>query len=128
MKRYITIALSLLAGATAGAGAVQTLHAQAKPPAFIISENTIRDPDLYMKQFVPAVLRTIDAAGGKFLARGGRIETLLGAAPPSRTVVLQFPSMDKALEWWNSQATKDAVALGHKAGDIREYIIEGLPQ
>jgi uncharacterized protein (DUF1330 family) len=128
MKRSIAIGLSMLAGAGLGASIIHTLHAQARPPAFIVSENTIRDQDIYMKQFVPAVIKTIDAAGGKFLARGGKIETLLGEAPPSRTVVLQFPSMDKALEWWNSQATKDAVAIGQKSGDIREYVIEGLGQ
>jgi uncharacterized protein (DUF1330 family) len=128
MKSYVTVGLSMLAGAALGATAIETIHAQAKPLAFLISENTINDQDVYMKQFIPAVSKTMEATGAKFLARGGKIETLLGSAPPPRTVVLQFPSMDKALEWWNSQATKDAIKIGQKSADIRQYIIEGLAQ
>ena len=54
MNRTFTIGLGMLVtGATIGAAAVQTLHAQAKPPAFQIVEVTVNDPDSYNKEFLP---------------------------------------------------------------------------
>ena len=43
MKTRFTVALSLLAGVALGAAAVQGLHAQAKPKAYIISETEVLD-------------------------------------------------------------------------------------
>ena len=38
MKTYYTVGLSMLAGAALGAGAIQALHAQAKPPVYYVAE------------------------------------------------------------------------------------------
>ena len=43
MKTHYTIALSLLAGAALGGTAIQGLHAQAKPPAYVVTEVQIID-------------------------------------------------------------------------------------
>jgi hypothetical protein len=40
----------MVASAALGAAAVQTLHAQAKPPAYNIVEITIKDQDGYNKE------------------------------------------------------------------------------
>ena len=41
MKTYYTIALSILTGTAIGAVAIQTLHAQAKPPVYAIALNQL---------------------------------------------------------------------------------------
>jgi hypothetical protein len=61
----------LVAGMALGAAAVQTLHAQAKPPAFQIVEVTVNDQDGFSKEFVPLISKVQQDVGGKFLARGG---------------------------------------------------------
>jgi F0F1-type ATP synthase membrane subunit c/vacuolar-type H+-ATPase subunit K len=50
MNRTVTVGLGMLvAGAALGAAAVQTLYAQAKPPAFQIVEVTVNDQDGFSK-------------------------------------------------------------------------------
>jgi uncharacterized protein (DUF1330 family) len=126
MSRYLTIGLSMIAGAALGVTAVQTLHAQAKPMAYVIAENTVNNQDAYLKDFAPAITKAIEANGGKYLARGGKTASVHGTAPAGRIVILQFESLDKAQAWANSQPTKDAFAIGEKYAAIRDYIVEGV--
>lgn len=122
----MTVGLSMLAGAALGAAAIQTLHAQAKPVAYTIAEITIKDQDGYTKEFLPAIGKAIQAEGGKYIARGGKTVSQQGSPPASRVVVVQYDSLEKAQEWWNSQATQDAVKIGNKYAEIRDFAVEGV--
>ncbi|HWX29269.1 MAG TPA: hypothetical protein VNZ53_17735 [Steroidobacteraceae bacterium] len=53
MKPRYTVALSICAGLAIGAATVQALHAQAKPPAYVIAEIDVMDPGPYDKEYVP---------------------------------------------------------------------------
>ena len=128
MKTHYTVALAMLAGVGLGAAAIQGLHAQAKPVAYVIVEATVTDQDPYMKEFVPAIVKTVKDAGGKFLASGGKTLTLAGAPPAPRVIVAQFDSLDKVQAWGTSSTYKDAMAIGQKYGNIRQFAVEGLPQ
>jgi uncharacterized protein (DUF1330 family) len=116
----------MLAGAALGGAAIQTLYAQAKPRAYVIAEVTIKDQDGFLKEFTPAVVKAQEASGGKFLVRGGKTESQLGAPPAPRVIVIEYDSLDKAEANWNSQATKDAFAIGKKYADFRQFAVEGL--
>jgi uncharacterized protein (DUF1330 family) len=120
------LALAMRGSAALGAAAVQTLHAQAKPPAYVIGEITVKNQDGYMKEFVPATIKAIQAAGGKLLVRGGKTVSFDGAAPSARVVIIQYENMDAAQAWWNSQAAKDAYAIGQKYADFRLFAAEGV--
>jgi uncharacterized protein (DUF1330 family) len=126
MKRFLGPALTLLAGVAIGAVVVQGLHAQTKMPGFYIAEINVKNQDGYMKEFVPAAVKALQDAGGKFVVRGGNIVVTQGAPPAARIVVLQFPSIDRAQGWWNSQAQKEAQVIGDKYATFRSYIVEGL--
>ena len=128
MKRTIALGLAILAGAALGAAAVQTLHAEAKPMAYVIAENVVNDQNGYTKDFVPAISKTIQDAGGTFLVRGGKTVSIHGAPPAPRVVILQFESMDKALAWANSPSTKSVFATGEKVATLHDYAVEGLSQ
>src|ERR1700683_2855359 len=121
MKTKYTVALAMAASFALGAAAVQGLHAQAKPPGYAIIEVNVTDKDGYMKEFIPAAVKTIEAAGGKYVVRGGKTATLQGAPPASRVVVLQFESLDKAQAWWESPARKDAQSIGDKYATTRAF-------
>ena len=45
MKARYTVVLSTLAGVAIGAAAIQTLHAQAKPPVYMVAINELTNPD-----------------------------------------------------------------------------------
>jgi uncharacterized protein (DUF1330 family) len=128
MNRTITVGLSMLAGAALGAAAIQTLHAQAKPPAYVITEITIKDQDGYTKEFLPPVTKAIQDAGGKFIARGGKTITFSGAAPAPRVVVIQFESLEKAQAWNDSAAQVTAQKIGDKFATFRGFAVEGISQ
>ncbi len=72
MKMHYTVALSILAGVAVGAAAVQALHAQAKPPAYVVAEIDVTNAEPYDKEYVPPAAKAIADAGGKYVVRGGR--------------------------------------------------------
>ena len=127
MKTRYTVALSVLAGAALGAAAIQGLHAQAKPPAYVITETNIIDQAAF-NEFSPKVPATMQPFGGKYLIRGGRIVTLQGEAP-QRFIVTAFDSMEKAQAWRDSAAWKALLPLREKGTKVRgDYIVEGVSQ
>ena len=126
MKQYMTVGMSMIAGAALGAAAVQTLHAQAKPLGYVIAENIVNDRDGYTKDFIPPITKTIQEAGGKFIVRGGKTVPMHGTPPAPRVVVVQFESLAKAQEWANSSAAKAAFAIGEKYSTLHDYAVEGV--
>jgi uncharacterized protein (DUF1330 family) len=125
VNRHITVGLAMVASAVLGAAAVQTLHAQTKPPAYNIAEITIKDQDGYNKEYLPLITKALTDAGGKFLVRGGKTISYEGAAPAPRVVVVQFESLDKLQALYNSASYKEAIAVGDKYATQRIFGVEG---
>ena len=126
ISRHITVGLAMIASAALGAAVVQTLHAQAKPPAYNIVEITIKDQDGYNKEYLPLVTKAITDAGGKFIVRGGKTISYEGATPAPRVVVVQFENLDKLQALYNSASYKDAIAVGDKYSTQRIFGVEGI--
>ena len=124
MKTQYTVTLAMLAGIGIGAVAVHGLHAQAKPPAYVMTEVEIIDEAAF-KEFSPKVGQTVQAAGGKYLTRGGQIIALEGQAP-KRFVLSIFPSVEAAQAWRNGAGWKDLTPLREKAVKTRAFIAEGI--
>jgi uncharacterized protein (DUF1330 family) len=128
MKTRYTVALSIWAGVVVGAAAVQALHAQAKPPAYVVAEIDVTNPEPYDREYVPPAAKAITDGGGKYLVRGGRTEAIYGAPPKTRIAVMAFENMEKAQAAFNSSAFKEAKKLGDKYAKFRVYIAEGVSQ
>jgi uncharacterized protein (DUF1330 family) len=126
INRHITVGLAIIASAALGAAVVQTLHAQAKPPAYNVAEITIKDQDGYNKEYLPLVTKAITDAGGKFIVRGGKTISYEGAAPAPRVIVIQFENLDKLQALYNSATYKDAIAVGDKYSTQRIFGVEGI--
>jgi uncharacterized protein (DUF1330 family) len=127
MKTRYTVALSMLAGATLGAAAVQGLHAQAKAPVYTVSEIQITNLDAYLKEYAPIAQASIKAAGGKILA-GGPGTSLEGAAPATRVTIQMWNSLEQAKAWRNGADYKKAREIGDKYAKFRAVAVEGVPQ
>jgi uncharacterized protein (DUF1330 family) len=125
MNSRYKVAFAMTAGIAIGAAAVQGLHAQAKPPGYVVAEVAVKDPDKYKTEFLPPAIKAIEDAGGKYVVRGGKTIPFQGQAPASRVVVLQFENMDKAQAWWDSPGRKNADAIGEKYATFRIYAVEG---
>jgi uncharacterized protein (DUF1330 family) len=126
MSTQYTVALSVIAGLALGAAGVEALHAQAKPVAYTIVFNTVNDQEKYMNEFGPAITKSLQDAGGKYLVRGGKTIPMHGAPPAARVVVVQFESVDKAQAWAASPAAKAAYAIGEKYATLNDFIVEGV--
>lgn len=94
-------------------------------PAYVIVQGSITDPeqfDAYRAQSGPSVA----AAGGRYIVRGGGTVALEGAAPPERTTVLEFESVEAATAWYHGAAYIAARELRAGAADFDMYIVEGV--
>ena len=108
-----------------GAAAIHALHAQAKPPAFVVGEIDIANVAAFDKEYVPPAAKAVVDGGGKYIVRGGKSITLYGE-PPKRLAIMQFESLEKAEAAFKSKAYTDAKQIGDKYAKFRIYAIEGL--
>jgi uncharacterized protein (DUF1330 family) len=126
MKTYYTVALAMVAGFGLGALAVQSLHAQAKPPVYVVSEINVSNPDVYAKEYVPKAQAIIKAAGGRYVAAGPSI-AIEGTPPGSRVTILQWDSMEKVQAWRDSAEYKENRKIGDKYATFRFFAVAGSP-
>jgi uncharacterized protein (DUF1330 family) len=68
----------------------------------------------------------VAAFGGKYLARGGKVETLEGDWIAKRLVILEFETVARAKEWLNSKEYSAARALRHKTAQSNLIVVEGV--
>ena len=94
------------------------------PPAYVIVNNEVTDPATY-ERYRSQVMPTVEKYDGSFLIRGGRCVRLEGAEPMPRHVMLQFPSFERALEWYNSPEYQPLARLRQRASRGNIILVEG---
>jgi uncharacterized protein (DUF1330 family) len=94
-------------------------------PAYLLVEIDIHDAAEYenYKKLTPASLVPY---GGRFVVRGGAAETLEGDSRPGRIVVVEFPSLEKARQWWSSPEYEPAKKLRQRIATTRMLLVEGI--
>ena len=93
--------------------------------AYVIVDIDVHDPVGYeeYKKLAPAA---VELYGGKYIARGGKTETLEGDWSPSRLVILQFENSEQAKKWLNSDEYSEARKMRHQTANSKMVVIEGL--
>jgi uncharacterized protein (DUF1330 family) len=94
-------------------------------PAYVIAEVTVTDPPA-MEEYRKQVPATLAKYGGRFVVRGGAIQTLEGDWKPSRLVVIEFPSRADAQRWYDSEEYRAPKALRMRAGRTNLVIVDGV--
>ena len=69
---------------------------------YVIANIDVKNPEAY-KEYVGKVLPTVQKFGGEYLVRAGEYKVIDGEWKYPRTVVIKFPTYEKALEWYNSE-------------------------
>jgi uncharacterized protein (DUF1330 family) len=129
MTSALKITAAVTCGLLVGGGAVQMLHAQAKPPAFVVAEIAVKDEKGYDENFQKATQKDILNHGGKYLAGAyNKTVSLVGEPPPNRVVILQFANMDAVKEWREQGAMDMENTIGSKYAKFRIYAVEGVSQ
>ena len=94
--------------------------------AYILVEMQISSPEQY-QQYMAAAPAAVAAAGGEYLVRGGRHETLEGDWQPARIAMLRFPSFEQAKAFYDSEMYRLARAKRDGATEFFNLIlVEGV--
>jgi uncharacterized protein (DUF1330 family) len=93
--------------------------------AYVISDLQVRDSAL-IAEYRPLAAQSIAHYGGRYLARGGTIHPIEGGWAPESIVVVEFPSMQRAHEWFDSPEYAAARAIAERALSRRLIFVEGV--
>jgi len=94
------------------------------PKGYILAEVQVTDPALF-ETYRPLAAAAIAAFGGRYLVRGGATETLEGEGKTARMVLLEFPSPERAMEWYKSAEYQEALAIRLKAATTEVCLLTG---
>jgi len=129
MKTNYKIAVALVAGAALGGAAIQGLHAQAKPPAYVIIPILkINDAAAFKAGVLDKGSATTAAAkaqGGRYLIRSEKF-TPVDGNPPQRLIVIAFDSVEQAQAYENSPVMNEVTAAREKSTNSLSFIVEGI--
>ena len=123
IKTYALAAVAAAGVAAAAAGTPRALQTAPKKAYLVVQVEVTNQPQYaeYTK-LSPAI---IEKFGGRFLARGGRIETLEGPPAKSRVVVIEFPSFERAQEFYSSPDYQAARKVRAGAAEAQFVLVEG---
>jgi uncharacterized protein (DUF1330 family) len=94
-------------------------------PASCIVDIDVTDPTVF-EAYRKAVPATVEKYGGKFLVRGGRMEIVEGSWRPKRVVVTEFPSLEQAKRWYDSEEYRALTALRLRTSKGNVILVEGV--
>ncbi len=94
--------------------------------AYVISEVEVRDEQAFERYRAQAA-QSITQYGGRYLVRGGAADLVEGGPPPKALVIVEFPSMRRAREWYVSNEYAEALEVRQSALTRRLIFVEGVP-
>jgi uncharacterized protein (DUF1330 family) len=94
-------------------------------PAYILVDIEVHDPVRYAT-YKEMAGPTLAAYGGRYIIRGGAVEQLEGEWKPSRLVVVEFPSAERAKAWLEGPEYREARALRHATASSKMILVEGV--
>ena len=92
---------------------------------YVIASINVTDPVRY-PDYVKKVLPTIQAFGGHFLVRGGSSQSYENKPFGDRNVVIEFPSVQDAQAWYDSEEYAPLKAMRMAASNSVQTIVEGV--
>lgn len=125
MRGRYRIGIALLIGMGIGAVGVESLHAQAKPPVYMIAHNDITDPEGYRKEYLPAAQKSLKEHGGQYVA-AGKGTTIDGEPLTGRIVILRWDSMEQLMAWRHSPEYEKARKIGEKYAKYNLTAVDGV--
>lgn len=93
--------------------------------AYVIVDIQVTEPVGYAeyRQLAPPIVASY---GGRYLVRGGALETLEGDWAPQRLVILEFPSVAQAKAWWDSPEYRPLREMRQRTTISKMVVVEGI--
>lgn len=95
------------------------------PLGYVIAEADVTDPDA-LQNYGEKIAETLSPFHHRYVVRTSKIQALEGDPPKSRFVVIEFDSVQKAHEWYDSPAYAAIRPIRQRAAKARIFIVEGL--
>ncbi len=92
---------------------------------YIIARIEVTDPEDYAAYAAQTVAQA-EKAGGKFLVKGGDYVAVEGDDPDKRIVVVEFPTRQMALDWYNSPEYQEILPIALRASQRELLIVDGV--
>ena len=92
---------------------------------YVIFNIDIKKPDEY-KEYIEKVTPLAKKFGGKYVVRGGETNVIEGTWTYPRTIIIKFPSYEKALEWYSSGEYKPIKQIRLDNSVSNGIIIKGV--
>jgi uncharacterized protein (DUF1330 family) len=94
-------------------------------PAYVISDVTIRDEET-IEIYRTRAAASIAQHGGRYLVRGGKVETLEGKWKPGPLIVVEFPDIETARHWYRSDEYAAALEVRDAALSRNLILVDGI--
>lgn len=91
---------------------------------YVIASLTVKDA-VRLEDYRRAVLPTMEKYDGRLVARGVPI-VLEGEWPREKLIIAEFPSMERARQWWDSPEYAEPKALRQATADSELIIVQGV--
>lgn len=94
--------------------------------AYVLVQVEVTDPEAY-REYAQGAAPIVERYGGRFLARGGRYETLEGDWQPKRVVIIEFPSFEQAKAWHDSPEYREVRPIRERNAKTQFLtVVEGV--
>jgi len=94
------------------------------PAYFFVDIREIKD-EAKMERYRAEVSPVVDKFGGRYLVVGGPVATVEGSNKPVFPVLIEFPSMDQARRWYDSEDYRELKNLRLEATDSNAVFMDG---
>ena len=92
---------------------------------YAIFNINVTNPENY-KNYIEQVVSVAKKFGAEYIIRGGENQVIEGTWQHPRTVVMKFPSYEKALEWYNSEDYKPVKDIRLANSEGSNIIVKGI--
>ena len=92
--------------------------------AYLISDVTVRNAEAFQTYRTRAA-EAIAKYDGRYLARGGEIQSLEGAWNPRNIIIVEFRSLEQARAWYTSSEYASALEVHDIALERNLILVDG---
>lgn len=116
-QRYAAVLCTILTMLVSQPALAQTKAALA------VVEIDVKNPEAFSREFFPLAAKVFADAGGSFVVRPSQ-PTAVDDVPPKRVAIIQFESVQRAVDTFASQAYRDARKVGDLYASFRIFVLE----
>jgi uncharacterized protein (DUF1330 family) len=127
MKTKLKLMFAVMVGVSIGGIGGRVIRGQQvkTPPGYLIAEVEVTDTAA-LQDYGKKIAETLAPFNHHYIVSTSKIQGLEGEAPKDRVVVIEFDSVQKAREWYDSPAYAAIKRIRQNAAKSRIFIVEGI--